>query len=348
MLKRFLIFCFLLGSVVINCNSAQSAEEGKFLKVSNGYFSFNLPYEAKDTYTVKKKDKGIFIYHTESKKEGFGGFAFGLKLYKNPKDHAMMPGGLKIGELNGKKGTLYDMVLIRPTDVQFNYEKGINEDYMRLYNFSEKVEIKGLHGNKYGKNQGMKGEDLYGEILQKHVKAIKEKWDSTELEDEKMSYMYNVLSYSNKNLLDKIGYVYYDANGDGVDELLIGEITNGEWKGIIYDIYTMVDRKPTHVISGGSRNRYFVCNNEFICNEYSSGANESGMRVYFLEENSTELFPQVSFKYDGYKNKKKPWFLSYDFTNDKWENVSEDLYNERKSIFNKYKRFDFTPLSRLK
>ena len=33
----------------------------------------------------------------------------------------------------------------------------------------EKVEIKGVHGNEYGKNQGMKGKDLYGELLQKHI-----------------------------------------------------------------------------------------------------------------------------------------------------------------------------------
>ena len=345
--KRFYVFVFLFAVSFMSCSFAFGADK-KDIKISNGYFSFKLPYETKGTYSVIKNDKGIFIYHTESKKEGFGGFAFGLKLYKNPKDHAMMPGGVKVGELNGKRGTIYDMVLIRPTDVQFNYEKGINNDYMKLYNFAEKVEIKGVHGNEYGKSQGMKGRDLYGEILQKNIKAINEKWDSDKLEQENISYMYNVLSISNRNLLDKIGYAYYDTNSDGIDELLIGEISDGNWKGIIYDIYTMVDRKPAHVISGGSRNRYYVCNNDFICNEYSSGANESGMNVYVLLENSTELYPQVSFKYDGYENKNKPWFLKYDFSNNKWENVSENVYTERRVIFNKYKRFDYTPLSKFK
>ena len=87
--------------------------------------------------------------------------------------------------------------------------------------------------------------------------------------------------------------------------------------------------------------------NSFICNEYSSGAKESGVRVYNLVENSTELYPQVSFKYDGYTNSKKPWFLSYGWENehDKWENVSEDKFNERKKVFDEYKRFDFKPLN---
>lgn len=163
-----------------------------------------------------------------------------------------------------------------------------------------------------------------------------------------MSYMYSVLATNNEDVLNKVGYTYYDVNGDGIEELLIGEITKGEWKGIVYDIYTMINRKPTHVTSGGNRNRYFVCNDSFICNEYSSGAQESGVRVYTLLENSTELFPQVSFKYDWYTNKNKPWFLSYSAPseNETWENVDEKTYKERKAVFKKYIRFEYTPLSK--
>ena len=349
MLKKFLIL-IITTFLVINYTYGKESDNQitKSKKISNRYFSFTLPIETEETYKVKKRGKGIFIYHEESLKEGFGGFAFGLNLYKNPKDHAMMPGGLKIGELTTKWGKLYDMVLIRPTDVQFNYVKGESKPYMAIYSFAEKVEIKGVHGSKYNKNQGMKGEDLYKEILEKHIKAIEEKWDSIKLEDENMSYMYNVLAQYNKNVLSKTGYKYLDVNGDGIEELLIGEIAQGEWKGVIYDMYTMKDRKPVHVLSGGSRNRYFVCNNDFICNDYSSGADESGTNVYILVENSTELFPQVGFKYDGYKNKKNPYFLSYNIDQNEWENISEKKYYERKSIFNKYKRFDYIPLSSLK
>ena len=225
-----------------------------------------------------------------------------------------------------------------------------------LYDYGENPDIKGVKGSIYYKNQGMRGEDLYKDVLKKHVKAIREKWDSERLEKEEMSYMYNILSIYNKNsdysanLLNKIGYVYYDINADGIDELLIGEIAEGNWKGSIYDIYTMVNRTPTHVISGGSRNRYFVCNNCFLCNEYSSGALESGVRIYTLLENSTELFHQVSFKYDGYTNSKKPWFLSYggELNDNKWENVSENVYNERKKVFEKYEKINFIPLSTIK
>ena len=68
---------------------------------------------------------------------------------------------------------------------------------------------------------------------------INEKWNSVKLENEDMSYMYKVLAQGKKNVFDRVGYIYFDVNADGIDELLIGEIADGEWKGIIYDIYTI-------------------------------------------------------------------------------------------------------------
>ena len=316
--------------------------------LKTGLFSINIPENFKGSYVVKKEKNKISLFHKASKKAGFGGFAFGIKAYKNPSDHAVLPGSRKIGELTDKKGVLYDIVLKHPTDVQYDYTKSPEppKDFKNLYELGETVSIRGIKGSTYHKNQGMKGEDLYKSILNKHIIAINEKWDSAKLEKENMSYMYNVLGASQQNVSDKIGYVYYDVNADGIDELLIGEIADGNWKGVIYDIYTMVNRKPMHVVSGGSRDRYYVCDDSFICNEYSSGAAESGVSVYNLVENSTELFPQVSFKYDGYENPQKPWFIGY--SNEKWENVDETVFNERKRVFEKYERFDFIPLSQVK
>lgn len=344
-----LIFTLLISTTL--SSYAKKMDIKKATIVKNSLFSIELPAEAYKTFEAKRTKDKISIFHTESKKAGFGGFAFGIKAYKNPSDHANLPGGRKIGELKDKKGNLYDIVLKYPTDVQYDYTKGPEapEGFKLLYNSGETVTIRGIKGSTYYENQGIKGKNLYEDILFKHYTAIKEKWDSTKLEKENMSYMYNVINSTDKNALNKIGYIYYDANDDGIDELLIGEIAKGEWKGIIYDIYTMVNRKPTHVVSGGARNRYYVCDGTFICNEYSSGAQESGVRVYNLTENSTELFPQVNFKYDGYKNSKSPWFISYgdESEDDKWENVTEKFYRERKKVFDKYERFDFIPFNSL-
>ena len=307
--------------------------------IKNKLFSITMPKELKGIYQVKKEKNKISFFFFFSKKAGFGGFAFGIKAYKNPKDHAVLPGSRKLGELRDKKGELYDIVLKHPTDVQYDYTKSPQAPYTfkRLYDIGDNPNITGVNGSAYFKNQGMKGENLYNDIIKKHLTAINNKWDSAKLEKENMSYMYNIIDDKNK-----IGYTYYDVNADGIEELLIGEIAEGDWKGVIYDIYTMVNREPKHVTSGGERNRYYVCDGSFVCNEYSSGALESGVRVYNLVENSTELFLQVAFKYDEYTNPKMPWFISY--SDEKWNNVSKEAYNERKKIFEQYERFNYTPL----
>ncbi len=327
-----IIFCL----VTLSFSFAYSYEDNNVYR--NKLFAISLPTDLKGSYEIETTKDRISVYHKDSKKEGFGGFAFGIKAYKNPADHANMPGGRKIGELTDNDGNLYDIVLKYPTDVQFDYTKSKEapETYKKLYDYGENVKISPVNGSRYFKNQGMKGETLYQDILLKHKKALTQKWNSIKLEEENMSYMYNIIPKNN------VGYTYFDLNVDGIEELLIGEIAKGAWKGVIYDIYTMVDRKPVHVVSGGSRNRYFACDYSFICNEYSSGANESGVRVYILEENTNNLFPQVSFKYDGYENSKSPYFISY--SDDKWENVTKEKYNERKLVFNRYERFDYKPL----
>ena len=314
--------------------------------IKNSLFSISIPQELKGFYKVRKRKGAILIYDKLSEKEGFGGFAFGLKAYLKQSDYANAFGVQKIGEITDKKGRLYDMVLIQPTDVQYNYTKKIPDSYDILYHLADYANIQGVNGSIYAKNKGMKGEDLYGEIIKKHIQAIKEKWNSTKLEKEDMSYMYNVLAQTHKNVFNKIGYAYKDINADGIEELLIGEIAEKNLKGVVYDIYTMVNRKPAHVVSGGARDRYFACDGSFVCREYSSGALENGLLTYVLINNSTELFPQVGFKYDGYENRKNPWFISYNFDKDEWENVSKKTFDDRIKVFKKYERFNFKPLNK--
>ena len=278
MYKIFSVFTVLFAFIMISCSFAKSEVNNGELVVSNDYFSFTMPYKTKDTYKVTKDDNGIFIYETVSEKSGLGGFAFGLKIFQNPKDYANAPGVKKIGELTDKKGVIYDMVLIRPTEIQHGNDKKIKEKYECLYDFGETVEIKGVSGSKYYKNQGTKGEELYSEILKKYKTAFTEKWDSdSKYEKADMGYIYYTLVKSNENLSDIIGYTFYDVNFDGIEELFIGRITNGKKKGIIYDMYTMVDRKPTHVVSGGDEDRYFVCDDAFLCNESSLGKNQNSL-----------------------------------------------------------------------
>ena len=144
MYKVFSVFTFLFAFMMIGCSFVKSEINNDELVVSNDYFAFTMPYKTNGTYKVTKDNNGIFIYEIASERTGLGGFAFGLKIFQNPKDYANGPGVEKIGELTDKKGVIYDMVLIRPTEIQHGDDKKIKEKYARLYDFGETVEIKGV------------------------------------------------------------------------------------------------------------------------------------------------------------------------------------------------------------
>ena len=253
-----------------------------------------MPDKLKNTYNIEKDDNGIFIYEKISQNQGLGGFAFGLKLFKNPKDYSDMTGNKKLGELTDSKGIIYDMVLLRPTEIQC--EKELQKKYNALYNSINNIEIKGINGNKYVKNQGMKGEDLYKEILKNYKQ-------------------------------NKAGYIYYDINKDGIDELIIGS------KDRIYDIYTMENRYPVRVLSSDETD-YFICKDMFLCKD-SSSQNEKITQVYILNRNSSELYPQITFITDF-----KKYYIKYG-NSQKKEEISEKLFKKRKNTFKKHKRFNF-------
>ena len=324
--------------------------------IYNSIFSIEMPADMNGTYETIVTDHSISFYDKESKEAGFGGFAFDVSAYKEPSEHM---GGMdtKLGELTTKDGTLYDIVISYPSDVQFDYTNYEYNDmpanYARLYNGSENYAqtVKSVDGGEFVWGAGMHGEDLYGGVISKYVTAIKEGWDANKLEAEAMTPMVYALGEGEKNAEERLGFAYVDTNFDGVDELLIGEITEGEGKGTFYDIYTMVDRKPAHVISGWNRNSFMLLQaGSMICNNYSGGAAENGQRFFIVEPNSPEIIPQVAFKTDDYENPDQPYFISYDYDYESgewinWENYPKTEYEERMSNFGDFNRLDFTPFS---
>jgi hypothetical protein len=150
-------------------------------------------------------------------------------------------------------------------------------------------------------------------------------------------------SKSNKKTLKKAGYYYYDINGDGIEELFLGKIEKGKSKGIIYDIYTMVDRKPKLV----NRGKFFICNDKFLWNEYQPKDKKKITTVYFLEKNSIKLEPYAVFTYDGNTTGKSPWAITYGIYG-KPRFVTKNEFNKNIKTYQNFKRFDFTPLSEFK
>ena len=341
--------------LMVSCaGNSQVTETTKVEETTTEIFKIDMPTKFDGLYDTKVNDHSIDFYDKESVAAGYPGWVFGIQAFDSSDGWAGGPVE-KVGELKLNSGKVYDVVISYPTESQYGFSddgtiKEMPAKYKTLYD--ARFEIAGLvsgnDGEKVEVGAGAKGEKLYQDILNKHLTAIKEDWDADKLEKEKMSSMYAVAK-AGGDVMTTVGYAYKDINVDGIDELLIGEIDD-DGKGMIFDIYTMVDRKPTHVISGWDRNRYYALDSGLVRNEYSDGANSSGVNIYNLTSNSTELLLQVAFKYDGYADEKKPWFKSYDSgkdDNNNWESIEESEYNELDNRFSNISKVDYKPFSTL-
>lgn len=331
--------------------NAGSGDSASKVVLSNKVFSISPDSKFDGQYTTKVSDTYIELYDNESVEKGNPGLLFAICAFENPKDWAGGPHE-KYGELKQNDGKLYDIIIGYPTESQFGFNSSdMPAKYKSMYDarFDIAKTVTGLNGEKIDVGAGAKGEDLYKDILNNHLDVLKNDVDSNELESKNMSPMYNVVKTGSDNYMDQVGYVYYDVNVDGIDELIIGEISDDNTAGIIYDMYTMVDRQPAHVVSGWDRNRYYVSNGGMIENEYSDSANSSGMSVYILESNSTDFTFQIGIKYDGDENADKPWFIAHTKKGDdyNWESCTEDEYNDVDKRFADHLKLDYTPFSKL-
>lgn len=332
--------------------NAGSGDSASKVVLSNKVFSISPDSKFDNQYTTKVSDTYIELYDNESVEKGNPGLLFAICAFENPKDWAGGPHE-KYGELKLNDGKLYDIIIGYPTESQFGFDSSdMPAKYKAMYDarFDIAKTVTGANGEKISVGAGAKGENLYKDILNNHLDVLKNDVDSNELESKNMSPMYNEIKTAGDNYMDQVGYVYYDVNVDGIDELLIGEISDdANYAGIIYDMYTMVDRKPAHVVSGWDRNRYYVSKGGMIENEYSDGADSSGLSVYILESNSTDFTFQLGVKYDGYTDEKNPWFVAHTKEGDdyKWEKTTEDDYNEITKRFEDHIKLDFIPFSKL-
>lgn len=76
------------------------------------------------------------------------------------------------------------------------------------------------------------------------------------------------------------GYIKKDLDGDGNDELLLGSTINESGEIVIYDIFTIKDSKPKHVVSDSERARYYLCKDGMVAMEGSGGAAYSNWTYY--------------------------------------------------------------------
>ena len=135
---------------------------------------------------------------------------------------------------------------------------------------------------------------IYAPILEEVLEAVRDGYDF----DKDYSYLSTGIMercmYGDKNLLlNSIGYMIADISGDGVPELLIGEIgaydeqdKNGS--AYIYDAYTCADDKPVSVFEGWARNSQRWIGDGKFYNTGSNGAMYSSYGQFHLSADGTE------------------------------------------------------------
>ena len=75
-----------------------------------------------------------------------------------------------------------------------------------------------------------------------------------------------------------------------------------------------------------------------------SGADMSEISFYGLDVNTKDLFPQVSFIYDGQKDPENPWFVRYTHEEDP-EPLTEEEWQSGLSNFGELYTPEAAPLS---
>lgn len=125
----------------------------------------------------------------------------------------------------------------------------------------------------------------------------------------------------------QLGYAFIDFDGNGVDELVIGETAQSEcMPGMIYSVYTLDNGYPRVILNGGVRNSFRYCTDGRFENEWSNGAGNSGVSVYQIADGLALFCGGVEFDTEGACGEENPW---YDLARPDEETTAENAVSER-------------------
>ena len=110
-----------------------------------------------------------------------------------------------------------------------------------------------------------------------------------------------------------IGYMFYDVDGNGIEELIIADMLDddgGPWDNRILLMYSLADDKPALVIDGWARNRYYLLNDNTIYHEGSGGAAYSVFATFRMAEDGISLEVIDYYSSGYYGDSEWGWFHS--------------------------------------
>ena len=137
-------------------------------------------------------------------------------------------------------------------------------------------------------------EDIYAPVLEEVRDVVENGYDH----DRNYDYvgdglMERSMYPDGDDLGEVIGYYLHDMNGDGVDELLIGENREFEYGSVndvayVYNAFTVKNGKPVSFAEGWARNRQHYKGDGQFFNTGSGGASNTIFGEWHLEPGGTE------------------------------------------------------------
>ncbi|MCC8101833.1 MAG: DUF1311 domain-containing protein [Clostridiales bacterium] len=175
-------------------------------------------------------------------------------------------------------------------------------------------------GNEEGSEASVTGFARYDEILQLYLTGLNAGWDASEFDENGLCYLAGYLSSA-----DELGYFLTDVDGDGTEELLVGQVSEEEYayQGMFYDFYTIKEDGLVQAAVSAERGRYYLCTDGVVAYEGSSSAFCSANAFYTFTRAELELTESVL--YDAWEDEENPYFYSI---TDVWEDHSTSISQE--------------------
>ena len=167
----------------------------------------------------------------------------------------------------------------------------------------------------------------YEDILDRYKEGRAEHIEQGKNLSDEFSYLVN-------ENFDDLGYCFLDLNGDGIWELLVGNVNqDGEENlGAVYDLYTLVDQTAVQMGKSQERSMFYLCDDGTLRQDNVGGALISYTLFYRFTVPELSLIEAVI--YDAFTDPENPYFYSTELPDPKdytpiSQETAEELIAER-------------------